>query len=172
MSQAARWTAKDIAAQVLQALREDNHGVLPIPIDPIVVARKLGINVYAKDLGPQLSGMIVKSRADDPPDIFLNEEHAPVRQRFTCAHELGHHFGNYTWSGERNNTYVHQRGALAACGTHIEEKYANAFAANLLMPEEEVRRFHAKGLDEVELARQFWVSTDAMTNRLQNLGLH
>lgn len=172
MADAARWTAKEIAGQVLTALREDAGGFLRLPVDPIVVARGLGINVYTKSLGPSVSGMIIKQRADDPPDIFLNDEHAPVRQRFTCAHELGHHFGNYTWRGERKKTYVHRRDSLSACGTDIEEMYANSFAAHLLMPEEEVRRLHGKGYDAVRLARAFWVSIEAMTNRMGNLGLH
>lgn len=170
VSLAARWPAKDIATRVLDTLRDETDR-LTLPVDPVVVARSLGINVYNSTLGPSVSGMIVKRDPDDDPDIFLNDEHSPVRQRFTCAHELGHYFGNFTWNGERKRVYTHRRDALSACGTDVEEKYANAFAANLLMPAEEVKRLRGMGHDAVEMSRAFWVSVEAMGNRMRSLGL-
>ena len=166
---AARWPARVIAERVLDALRED--GKLHLPVDPIVVARDLGINVYNSRLGPAVSGMIVKLRDDEEPDIFLNDEHSPVRQRFTCAHELGHYFGNYTRNGVRRTTYSHKRDSLSSCGTDVEEKYANSFAANLLMPEDDVRDLVRRGYNTVELASRLWVSPEAAANRLNSLGL-
>lgn len=169
-STAARWPAQKIAERVLGILRDDN-GTLRLPVDPVVVARDLGLNVFNQRLPSSVSGMIVKLREDEEPDIFLNDEHAPVRQRFTCAHELGHYFGNYTPSGERHKTYTHRRDSLSSCGTSVEEMYANKFAANLLMPESEVRRLNSMGYDSMELARRFWVSPEAVSNRLRTLGL-
>lgn len=37
-----------------------------------------------------VSGALSKSR-NEPAVIYLNADHHTHRQRFTCAHELGHH---------------------------------------------------------------------------------
>lgn len=141
------------------------------PIDPVIVARQLGINVFSADLPADVSGYIVKRTESSAPDIFLNTEHSPVRQRFTCAHELGHYFAILNMGDRAPATYVFRRDALASCGTDGSEIYANQFAANLLMPEKVVRELAGSGLDVIEIARELHVSVDAMTLRLRNLGL-
>jgi len=137
-------------------------------IDPVFIARQLGLNVYSAELENSLSGMIAKMRPDEEPDIFLNSNHAPVRQRFTCAHELGHYF-QVKDLPENAPTYVHKRDSRSACGVYEEEVYANGFAAELLMPASEVVRLRNIGSDVYHLAKRFQVSVDAMTNRLNAL---
>ena len=56
-------------------------------------------------------------------------------------------------------------------GIDEEERFANAFAAALLMPEE-VRRLHGMGMHEKDMAGAFGVSEAAMVNRLKNLNLY
>jgi Zn-dependent peptidase ImmA (M78 family) len=129
----------------------------------------VGINVYKTELENTLSGMLAKVRPGVDPDIFLNSEHAPVRQRFTCAHELGHYFAMQSGS-EGPDTYIHRRDAVSACGIDSEEIFANRFAAELLMPAAEVRRLRSLGVDEFEMARRFNVSLDAIRIRLSNVG--
>lgn len=141
------------------------------PIDPVVVARQLGINVFSSQLPADVSGYIVKREANSAPDIFLNSEHSPVRQRFTCAHELGHYFAMLNKGERAPTTYVFKRDALASCGIDNSEIYANQFAANLLMPESVVRGLYRDGYDVIEMARELHVSVDAMKHRLDNLGL-
>lgn len=146
-------------------------GIIFTPIDPVVVARQLGINVYSSALPADVSGYIVKRNATSAPDIFLNSEHSPVRQRFTCAHELGHYFAMLDRGENAPDTYVFKRDGLASCGIDSSEIYANQFAANLLMPEKVVRDLVREGFDVIEIARELHVSVDAMTHRMRNLGL-
>ncbi|WP_200170728.1 ImmA/IrrE family metallo-endopeptidase [Tomitella cavernea] len=136
-----------------------------------MIARDLGINVYSVQMDNNRSGMIAKVDRNSDPEIFLNSEHAPVRQRFTCAHELGHYFHNMTAAGPEHEAYVHRRDERSACGTYEEEIYANQFAAALLMPEPIVRELLAGYQDPVRVARELGVSLDALKHRMKNLGL-
>ncbi|KAA0096937.1 ImmA/IrrE family metallo-endopeptidase [Mycolicibacterium sp. P1-18] len=158
------------ATSALEPFTGPDEAVLT-PIDPVVVARQLGINVYSSALPADVSGYIVKRAASSAPDIFLNSEHSPVRQRFTCAHELGHYFAILNKGANAPDTYVFKRDALASCGIDNSEIYANQFAANLLMPESVVRDLVSQGLDVIEVARELHVSVDAMSHRMRNLGL-
>lgn len=142
-----------------------------VPVDPVRIARSLGINVYQAPLTNTLSGMLARLAQDSGTDLILNSEHAPVRQRFTAAHELGHYFYNLDSGQDAPRTFVHRRDTLSACGVDAEEVFANQFAAELLMPEEEVRRLDELGFTDVDLARRLNVSVDAITYRLKNLGL-
>lgn len=140
-----------------------------LPVDPVRIARTLGMDVITASLSPDISGAIVKERGQDPA-IVLNAQDSPNRQRFTCAHEIGH----FVLRGESGDDYdyVDYRDIFSSTGEREEERYANAFAACLLMPAEDVRRFHREGLSEIQMALRFGVSRDAMSFRIANLGLN
>jgi len=101
--------------------------------------------------------------------VLLNGSDHPVRLRFTLAHELAHHcFGD----DARPDT----RAGLARPGHWIEVR-ANAFAGELLMPEEAVVRWvRERGAaslmlgDVVELAVAFGVSAIVACYRLEEVG--
>jgi Zn-dependent peptidase ImmA (M78 family) len=138
------------------------------PVDPVRIARTLGMGVITASLAPDVSGAIIKERGQDPA-IVLNAQDSPNRQRFTCAHEIGH----FVLRGESGDDYDYDyRDIFSSTGEREEERYANAFAAGLLMPEEDVRRFHREGLSEIQMALRFGVSRDAMSFRIANLGLN
>lgn len=157
------------AARALTVFNSGSPG--SYPIDPVMVARSLGINVYSAKLDNNVSGMIVKADPEGDVSILLNSEHASVRQRFTCAHELGHYFAIQQQADGATRTYIHKRDSLSACGVDGGEIYANQFAAELLMPETMVRALRELGTDVYDLASKFVVSLDAMVNRLKNLSL-
>src|SRR5205807_8592593 len=110
--------------------------------------------------------------------IGVNSFHAPTRQRFTIAHELGHLLLHETRS-MIVDTHVYRRDEVSSMGTQKEEREANAFAAELLMPADFVER----ACDEIagalptitvnqlvgNLASRFQVSQQAMEIRLGNL---
>src|SRR5690349_3761269 len=62
------------------------------PVNVAAIARDFGINVYAADLGPAISGILKKDPEGGSSgfSIYVNKTHNMNRQRFTVAHELGH----------------------------------------------------------------------------------
>jgi Zn-dependent peptidase ImmA (M78 family) len=152
---------------------ESAHGVLiehwgdTIPVDPARIAKKLGVEVVSAFLDPDVAGAIEK-RAGRPAKIILSESDHPNRKRFTCAHEIGH----FVEHGEGDYEYVDYRDGTASMGVDEQERFANAFAAALLMPEKAVLRLRGRGMHERAMAREFGVSEAAMVNRLKNLGLY
>src|SRR5665811_1074379 len=148
------------ADRILQGVWTKIAGVVLIPVDPVRIASELGIDVFSAELGGDVSGAIVKSE-DTDATILVNQADSASRRRFTTAHELGHYVAHAQDPDEYK--YVDYRGELASQGSDPEEVFANQFAANLLMPEAEVRKWYAKGLGLVEMAFEFRVSQEAMT---------
>lgn len=139
-----------------------------IPVDPVAIARRAGLRVVDAELDDQTMGALVKLPWQDPT-IMLNERDGPNRRRFTCAHEIGHYVRRS--EGAAEYTTVDLRSGLSSQGVDEEEIYANKFAACLLMPEGEVRRMHAEGMVDWEMAIRFAVSREAIQFRLRDLGL-
>ncbi len=139
----------------------------PLPIDPVYLAQQLGIEVFRTDLEQGVGGLLVK-RVGEDPEIHVNASDSRNRQRFTCAHELGHYIDRAGMDDEAWE-FVDRRDALASKGTNPRERYANAFAANLLMPAALIRKLR-RSYAPAELAYQFQVSVEAMNNRLANVG--
>ncbi len=139
-----------------------------VRIDVFKVAERIGIEVKNSTFSDEISGLLVK-RGNNPV-IGVNCRHHPHRQRFTVAHELGHyilHGGeaiHYDIGGEP--LYFRSESIYNA-----DEREANRFAAELLMPEHLVSRCIEAGTCTVDtLAEIFDVSEDAMRYRLVNLG--
>jgi Zn-dependent peptidase ImmA (M78 family) len=157
------------ARQLLFAVWTSDEGSIQLPVDPFVIAQKLGIKAYAAGLDEGISGMLVK-RAGEDPEIYVHASDSTNRRRFTCAHELGHYYKRSA-TGDTAWEYVEHRDLLTSAGNDPEEIYANKFAASLLMPSEEIKRRFDEGCAVPTLAYEFGVSEDAMRFRLVNLGL-
>lgn len=151
------------AARILQA----TWGSGP-PIEPVAIARELGIRVLEAELDGNTLGALLKE-PDEDPTIRLNQRDSRNRRRFTCAHELGHYVRRSAESDEYARVDLRDR--RSSTGEDPEEVYANEFAACLLMPEDEVKTFAELGLDDLEMSLRFKVSREAMKFRLINLGL-
>jgi len=139
-----------------------------IPVDPARIARKMGMEVANAYLDPDVAGAVEK-RAGKVPHIYLSASDHPNRQRFTCAHEVGHVVKH---ENDGDFEFVDYRDMTASMGIDEDERYANAFAAALLMPEAQVRRLRQLGMNEADMSVQLGVSEAAMVNRLKNLGLY
>ncbi len=147
----------------------DNRNVR---VDVFKLADRIGIEVkystFNLTFSDEISGLLVKK--DKNPVIGVNREHHHHRQRFTVAHELGH----YILHGGETIHYDAGREPLYFRSDSIynaDEREANRFAAELLMPEHLVSRCIEAGTCTVEtLAEIFDVSDDAMRYRLINLG--
>ena len=161
--------------RAMELLRDVGVDQLPVPVEAI--ASGLGADLTYEAYDGEVSGMLV--RGDDGTAVIgVNSRHATTRQRFSVAHEIGHlvmhpgspmfidRFVRVNWrNGESNR----------------EEIEANAFAAELLMPREAVERQVERALTRSEfltpqqlskqLAKAFHVSPQAMSYRLENLGV-
>lgn len=152
----------------LELLEEAWDGELPV--DPVRIAKKLGIEVLGVSFKKDVSGALLKKAGETDPSILLNVKDSRTRKRFSCAHELGHYILRLEEPTPRYE-YVDYRDQSSSTGTIEEERYANSFAASLLMPEVAVRTLREDGLSSLRLAKKFGVSPEAMAIRLSNLGL-
>jgi Zn-dependent peptidase ImmA (M78 family) len=111
---------------------------------------------------------VIVANAGEKPTIYVSSNDHLNRQRFSCSHEIGHYIRRIA-AGATEFGFVDRRDDLSSKGTHPEERWANQFAAALLMPADVLRTitFRQAG----ELARLFGVSEAAMKYRLSNLGL-
>lgn len=143
----------------------------PLPVDPFALAAELGIKVRLVWLPTDESGNITLS-PDASPEISLNIADSRNRQRFTCAHEIGHYYRRLQQGLNERKVYVDRRAQLASAGSDPDEIYANQFAAALLMPAHIVQALHARLADwPEEMAAKFGTSVQAMNLRLRNLNL-
>ncbi len=124
------------------------------------------MKVVSTDLGQEIGGLYMLSRAGAAV-VGLNCRDYPARQRFTWAHELGHHL-------------MHTSISVLMLEDHSarspEERRCSRFAAELLMPaslvEQLVTTFPAHPLRRIEmLCEVFDVSHWASHRRLCELHL-
>lgn len=157
-----REKARADAARVL-----DKHWVGgSIPVDPVMIARSLGVQVFSAQLGDDAWGMIVGSGSG--VDIYLDQDQPPNRFRFSCAHEVGH-FVERGADLDPDEAFVERRSESDR--GRADEVYANEFAASLLMPEEQFKSAVASGMDTFDLGDKFEVSFDAVRWRRTHLGV-
>lgn len=159
------------ARQAAQAILQRVWKTRGFPVDPVTIARELGLEVMDTDLPDQVYGALLKEAGKDPV-IVLHYADNPKRKRFTCAHELGH----FVYRNEQNvldeeYSYLDLRSPASSTGEEIEEVMANRFAAHLLMPEDEVEKLHAQKTSHLDMALYFDVSSEALKYRLKNMGL-
>jgi hypothetical protein len=91
------------------------EGTYPLPVDPIYLVRQLGTEVYLSDLAPGVSAVLVASPGQQT-GIYLSRADAKVRQRFSCAHEVGHYLRRRA-SGQEQFGFVDRRDHFSATGT-------------------------------------------------------
>ena len=121
---------------------------------------KLGIEiVYKNDLIDDNGEKISGNSDYENKKIYINSSEIGERMRFTLGHELYH-----ILNGQSENRKEVEK-------FNKNELIANAFAAELLMPEDMViKKIKEFGFDIQRLAVYFKVSIPAMFYRLTNLG--
>lgn len=163
---------------LVQRLLEERR-IRSAPVAVADLARALGVDVQATPAEDGLSGFLYRARKRDAAVIGVNANHPPNRRNFTTAHELGHYLLHDVGEVHVDRGFkVWLRDNASSKGTDIEEKEANLFAAELLMPAtflaRDVERIGTIDLldEEIlqELASTYGVSTQAMTFRLAYLG--
>lgn len=172
---------KQILEIVERLLTEHRIKQGAVPVDKI--ARSLGITVALDQVDNDLSGFLFRDRTAGRTVIGANKSHHKNRLRFTIAHELGHyllHDGEVIHLDQEPASFtVDFRDGKSAKGIDDNEKEANLFAAELLMPAKFLRQeLDGKHFDLLagnngalqKLAKKYKVSLQALTFRLTNLG--
>jgi Zn-dependent peptidase ImmA (M78 family) len=158
------------------------HNITTAPVDVDKIARTLGIAITRDEVDNDISGFLFRDRGPKKTIIGANKGHHANRQRFTIAHELGHfllHEGNIVHLDSGYRAFrINLRDDESSKGEDNDEKEANFFAAELLMPAmflaDDLRGRDLDLFDESEylqkLAKKYKVSVQALTFRLANLG--
>lgn len=165
------------AEQAAESLATSERNRLGLGDGPLHELRRLletdvGLRVFALELPSRVAGLFVNSPSRGGC-IAINANHPFERQRWTLAHEYAH------FLADRSQSEV----TLVDGYRRIphSERFADAFAAEFLMPVAGLKRRFldvtqtraggATPADLVCLADLFQVSFEAMTRRLENLGL-
>jgi len=172
-TQATYRSVEDLADRYRRIL---DLGNIPAASLLTTLGETYGVKIFYEPLTEEVDGDSSAAcvRGDFGAAVLLNASEAPWRRNFSLAHELFHLI---TWDS------VEEAWARdAAVGEEPEwfeqlEKFANAFAANLLLPEESLGKYmdaradkgSIRYVDLINLARKFGVSTQALLYRLAKL---
>jgi len=160
---------KKIAEMAKGSYREMQLGARPACSLEKILEETYNIKILYLDLGH--FGSAASAFGEFGAAILLNASEPLWRRNFDLAHELFHII---SW-----NIFKHEDIHSNQGGKNIVEQWADAFASNILLPEEEVRAEFTKLLeadkirviDIVGIARDFVVSTEALLWRLVSLKL-
>jgi Zn-dependent peptidase ImmA (M78 family) len=164
---------RDLVGKLLET-----HKIESSPIQVNDIASALGIQVRYESTKDELSGFLLRDLSRHKVIIGVNNDHHPNRQRFTIAHELGHFFLHTQEKLHVDRGFqINLRDGNSSKGEIEDEKEANLFAAELLMPfqfiQEELAAIEVLDLEDdsiSKLAEKYEVSTQAMAFRLSYLG--
>lgn len=152
-------TPTTLAAELARA----DMYALPLNIEN--VAEYLGLEVIQELMDDDISGFLEFRRGKWVAG--LNALHHVNRQRFTLAHEVAH----FILHRNERSSFVDQTFTRRAGLADKVESEADKFAAELLMPEKDLRKMISSGTTDLsDLAHAFQVSTLAMRYRVKDLG--
>ena len=157
----------------------DRLGIEEVPIPIVAIMKSLNFQVVAGELKDEISGIIgidddLAKNFKSSKVIAINNKDNVGHQRFTMAHELAH----YLFDFDVSNQIVYYNTYNTFEDENEEERRANYFAANLLMPEKKFK----KEFDNVviknnlyvtveKLSQMFQVSGEAVRRRISELSL-
>lgn len=171
-------SAPRTSQQVARAAEEllQKHGT-KIPVHILTIAQSLGITVRDEEFEEEVSGILIVQESGHV--MGVNSKHPLYRRRFTIAHEIGH----FVLHREQSRVFIDgsrtfHRNPESRKVNQTHEREANLFAAYLLMPEAELRKYlERKPLDPKDetalsrMAKYFYVSPEALTIHLGTLKL-
>lgn len=148
------------------------------PVEISIIAKKMGFKVIlANHLPDNDSGIIIvgdkaQEKFNHRQCVFINKYMKPRKRRFVLAHEIGHYLLTFDPSQEENFVSSYDKKV-----SDETEAKVNAFATNLLMPEEafivkynqlKQQEFKLYRIVEV-LADTFGVTEKMVLNRIREL---
>src|SRR5690348_5615373 len=138
------------ANQITLAIRKALPTERWFPVDPLQIARELGVEIFDEDLGQGIEGAMLSSHGKSA--IVINcRVRDPGRRVFTGAHELGH----YSLHRDRKELRCSFEDLIdmAPHPFNIEQE-ANEFAMTLLMPIDDVRNQTGHDVPSIALVKQ------------------
>jgi IrrE N-terminal-like domain len=154
--------ASDIRRQATRLLHSAGVSHEPVSLRDVISA--LNLELVQKTREPFACEAALEPLGDGHA-IVLNGGGDERRRRFTIAHEIGH----FVLHPGRQRS---ERGGKVNEAGRVLEREADAFAAELLMPEDLVRQaVDEHGASPGRLSDRFEVSQQAMQTRLRRLGL-
>ena len=167
----------EVESRVRQELERIGH--YRLPINPVRVANRLGIEVYAVTFDQSSIIGMVQTKGGNA-EIFVPESASPYRKRVAISHELGHYILHLTKEGAVKDgrmqdwpidLFWSKEPAADASDDWILEIEANWFAAELMMPSEFVRDEWTRNPSIQSLARVFDITEEAIGYRIADLNL-
>jgi Zn-dependent peptidase ImmA (M78 family) len=145
------------ARQLLEELQ-----IRDLPVDVEDIARRCGLEIEYISKGKGFNGQLLKEKRV----IQVQADHHHHRKRFTIAHEIGHYILDH------NPVVCSLDERSLRDPRKINEKQAQIFASELLMPEQWVKNYCSLMKSDFRaMARKFFVSDEAMFHRLQDANL-
>jgi len=162
---------KNYARNKVEEILEETKDIcplhLPIPIQEVIESYVGDVQYVAKIDYVFPEGMSALATKDMNLGwlILVDEREAPVRQRFSAAHELAH---IVLFKNQASTVYCSKNSR-----EDWQEKLCDRFAGDLLMPEKRVRDMYQFGQTPFieNIAKAFKVSRDAAEIQLKRLGL-
>lgn len=145
------YSSPDLLANALLEQYKNEVGEIEYPINPFKILKNLDVKVVIRNF-KDLEGLYIPSSSDEDVDVVaINFGRSLYRQRFTAAHEICHCIKDREnavlcpISGRRSNL----------------EKFADKFAASLLMPKKELEKQVNQYINEsgfIDLEKVIYVS--------------
>jgi len=160
--------AEDVADQERRRLGVGDQPVVHLRS---LLEAEVGLRIAYEDLPSRVAGMFAFS-SELGGVILVNRKHPPERRRATMLHEYGHLITDRFKPGIDYLSYPGRKPA--------NERFAEAFSMAFLMPSTSVRRRFNQIVNEsgdfqisdlCRLSHFFYVSVEAMTLRLERLGM-
>lgn len=149
---------RDVDRKKIETVCDYQFDSLPdSPVKVVEAAYGIGLEVYKATLPDGISGMLKRKERK----IYVEGSDSEERQRFTCAHEIGH----FILHEEDYYNNVLFRSLIA----NVLEKEANTMAAEILMPRYFVEKFADSDMALEEIAGKFKVSRSAAEFRIKNI---
>jgi predicted transcriptional regulator len=159
---AMTWSeAHSVAERQATLLLQLVHATEP-PVPQFVISNLPGVMV---DWRPDWPTDAMSFKTDSFWRIVIRSNDVVPRQRFSLAHEFKHVLDDPVIDRMSQHLPVERRNERA-------ERLCNYFAACFLMPRGWIKRDWCSGHQKLrELARRYYVSEEAMSTRLSELGL-
>jgi Zn-dependent peptidase ImmA (M78 family) len=159
--------ARNMARKVLK-----DYKLSEIPTDLTVIFQRLDLKYIELNDADEIDGAILEIEGK-PAIAVLNKARPLQRQRFTLAHELGHIFLEHIKRDIYDSEEIRESDAESSGKTKPpKEIEADIFASELLVPYEQLKKYHADMSNVDKLAVIFQVSKQAMTLAVMNFWKH